>query len=51
MKPTIDLMREQYDALPEAVRQYYTYEEYRWLPDALRARIEQSDTDPDFYDD
>lgn len=47
----IDPLRAQYDALPDSIRQYYSYEQYQWLPDRDKARIEQINTEPDQYDD
>lgn len=43
-----DLMRDEYDALPDSVRQYYSYDEYRWMSEAQRADLIQSNTEPDY---
>lgn len=40
-------MEKSYDTLPECIRQYYTEQEYLWLNDEQKARIEQSETEPD----
>jgi hypothetical protein len=36
-----------YASLPECVRQYYTEQEYLWLSDERKARIEQDETEPE----
>lgn len=41
----------EYEALPESIRAYYTYEQYKWLSDAEKARLLQTETEPDQYDD
>lgn len=46
-----EAMQAQYEALPDSIRQYYTLEQYLWLPDEAKARIEQDNTEPDTYDD
>lgn len=37
-----------YEDLPEAVRQYYSREEYLWLSDEEKARLVQSETEPEW---
>lgn len=44
-------MREEYDALPEAIRALFTFEQYQWLSEAERARLIQIETEPEHYDD
>lgn len=44
-------MREEYDALPEAIRALYSFEQYQWLSEHERARLIQTETEPDQYDD
>lgn len=45
-----DQARDQYDALPESIRAYYTYEQYLWLDDRAKAQLLQTETEPDQYD-
>jgi hypothetical protein len=45
-----DLARAEYDALPEAIKHYYSWEQYQWLSDAERADLVQRETEPDQYD-
>lgn len=40
----------EYEALPEDIRQLYTYEQYLWLSGAEKARIVQAETEPEQYD-
>lgn len=37
-----------YDDLPEAVRQFYTLTEYLWLSDEQKAKLIQSETEPEW---
>lgn len=37
-----------YDSLPESVRQYYSREEYLWLSDEQKANLVQSETEPEW---
>lgn len=37
----------EYDALPESVRALYTLQEYLWLSDAEKARLLQTETEPE----
>lgn len=43
-----DYLRIQYDALPEAIKQSYTYEEYRNMGDRGRAMLIEQETEPDY---
>lgn len=36
-----------YDALPESLKAAYTREQYLWLGDADKARLLQTETEPD----
>lgn len=42
-----DLMRAEYEALPEAVRWAISYQEFLWLPESERAALQQTLTEPD----
>jgi hypothetical protein len=46
-----DQARAEYDALPEAIRHYYSWVQYQWLSESEKARLIQSETEPDQYDD
>ena len=48
---TPDLSRQAYDELPEAIRALYSYEQYLWLSEAEKGRLQQIETEPDAYDD
>lgn len=37
----------EYDRLPECIKQLYTEESYRWLPDDQKRRLIQSETEPE----
>lgn len=37
-----------YDRLPEAVKQYYSLEQYLWLSEAQKARLIQDETEPEW---
>lgn len=37
-----------YESLPEAVRQYYTREEYLWLSDEEKADLVRANTEPEW---
>ena len=39
---------EPYDHLPECMQQYYTREQYLWLSDAEKGRLEQTETEPEW---
>lgn len=41
----------EYQALPECIRQSYSYEQYLWLSEADKGRLLQSETEPDLYED
>ena len=45
-RPTSD----EYEALPECVRQYYSRTEYLWLTDRQKAGLLQAETEPDYED-
>jgi hypothetical protein len=45
------LARRDYQALPESIRAYYSFEQYLWLSDLEKARLIQTETEPDSYDD
>lgn len=36
-----------YDALPEAIKEAYTEQQYLWLSDAEKARLIQTETEPE----
>ena len=38
----------EYDELPEAVRQYYSYNEFLWLTDDQKQRLLQDETEPEW---
>ena len=38
---------DEYDRLPEAVRQYYSRNEWSWLSDKQKANLEQTETEPE----
>lgn len=44
------LARAEYDALPEAIKHYYSWTAYQWLSDAEKARLIEAETEPDQYD-
>lgn len=44
----ISLQPDGYDELPDVVRQYYSREEYLWLSDEEKARLVQSETEPEW---
>jgi hypothetical protein len=46
-----DLARAEYDALPEFLRAIYSYEQYQWLSDGEKARLIQTETEPEQYVD
>jgi hypothetical protein len=37
-----------YNQLPECLQQYYTREQYMWLSDAEKGRLEQTETEPEW---
>lgn len=37
-----------YDALPEAIRQYYSRTEYLWLSDDQKAHLIEAETEPEW---
>ena len=42
-----ELDRAVYDALPESIKAYYSYEQYLWLSDAEKGRLIEVETEPD----
>lgn len=46
-----DGARADYDALPEAIKHYYSWVQYQWLSDAEKASLIERETEPDQYDD
>lgn len=46
----IDLVREEYESLPESIRNSLTYVEYQWLSPLERYRLVQAETEPDYPD-
>jgi hypothetical protein len=45
------LVYREYQALPDSIRALYSFQQYQWLSDYEKARLIQSETEPDFYDD
>lgn len=37
-----------YDSLPEVIKQYYSKEDYLWLSDEQKAKLVQSETEPEW---
>ena len=37
-----------YEQLPEAIRQYYSLQEYLWLSDGQKANLMQEETEPEW---
>lgn len=46
-----DLVHAEYDALPESIKAQLSFIEYQWLGDAEKARLLQTYTEPETYDD
>lgn len=46
-----ELAYRDYQALPEAIRASYSFEQYLWLSDREKARLVQAETEPDSYPD
>jgi hypothetical protein len=46
-----NLVYREYQALPESVRAYYSFDQYLWLSDVEKNRLVQTETEPDFYPD
>lgn len=46
-----DLARKVYEELGEDLQALYTWEQWQWLSEAEKARLEQTETEPDQYDD
>lgn len=42
---------DEYATLPESIRVLYSREEYLWLTDGQKARLEQRETEPDWEDE
>lgn len=55
MRPELDQARTRgtpgYEALPVAVRQFYTPAEWLCLPDSLKASLVESECEPDTFED
>ncbi len=48
MNPVLaELMKTPYQRLPEAIRQFYTEREYLFLTDDQKARLVDSETEPE----
>lgn len=45
---TSDAFVEEYERLPEAIRQYYSFKEYCWMTDRQRATILTDNCEPDY---
>jgi hypothetical protein len=45
-----NLIYRDYQALPEAIRALYSFEQYLWLSDAEKSRLVQLECEPDSYD-
>lgn len=45
---TNDETNDDYDELPEVVRQYYSRKEYLWLTDQQKADLIQLETEPEW---
>jgi len=45
------LFYREYLELPESVRQYYSFNEYKWMTPEQRANILADNTEPDDYED
>jgi hypothetical protein len=45
-----NLVYREYQALPEALRAMYSFDQYLWLSDIEKVRLIQSETEPDSYD-
>lgn len=41
----------EYEALPEAIKNLYTLEQYLWLSDDEKARLVQTETEPEAFED
>ena len=41
----------EYNALPEAIRLLYTWEQYLWLSDDEKGRLLQTETEPETFND
>lgn len=42
---------DEYGELPASIRALYTFEQYQWLSEAEKARLIQTETEPDQYGD
>lgn len=50
-KPGSVLEKDDYDNLPESVKQYYSRKEWSWLSAAEKANLVRTETEPDFFED
>lgn len=41
----------EYEALPEAIKNLYTLEQYLWLSDTEKGRLMQTETEPESFED
>lgn len=48
---SMDMVEAEYERLPECIRLLYTFEQYLWLSDDEKGRLQQTETEPDHYDD
>lgn len=44
----LDLARQQYEKLPECIKTGYTYKDWLWIDDAGKAKLIQSETEPEY---
>ena len=54
MTQAADILREAagdvYDELPQPIKDLYTHKEWLWLSDAGKARLVQTETEPDWIE-
>ena len=46
----ITMAQRLYDALPDSIRERYSFEQWLWLPNEDKASLEQQATDPDWVE-
>lgn len=46
-----ELARDEYNALPAAIKACYSFEQYLWLSDREKALLVQAETEPEQFDD
>lgn len=49
MNPIFD--RTEYDALPESIKAHYSFLQWLWLSDDEKARLVQTETEPETFTD